>query len=422
MSFLTSEINSQDVDADASLKIESPKLLDGVRVLDFTNVLSGPFATYQLSLFGADVIKIEQPSRGDLARKLGADPSLNDIGYGASFLAQNSGKRSMTVNLKNPEGLEIIKRMVKEVDVVVENFRPGVMDRLGVGKDELQKINPQLIYCSISGYGQTGPLSDAPAYDQIVQGKSGMMSVTGTIDSGPLRSGFPVADTLGGMAAAFAVASALVRRDRLGIGAYLDVSMLESAMTAMGWVVSNNLIAGKDPQPMGNDNFTASPSGSFRTLDGQINIAANEDRQFNALCRSITREDLIVNPAYSTRSERLKNRNALAQEINAALGTKTTAHWVKELSAVGVPTGEVATVPEALDSDQIKFRGFVHEVEGPDPLGKSVKVLGSPVTVDGRACAPGAAAPELGGSTGTLLAAFGYSADQINELRECGAV
>lgn len=392
-------------------------LLDGVTVLDFTNVLSGPFATYQLSLFGADVIKVEHPLRGDLARQLGADPELNEQGVGASFLAQNCGKRSMTVDLKSPEGVAIIRRLVQQVDIVVENFRPGVMDRLGVGWEQLRGANPRLIYCAISGYGQTGPLREAPAYDQIVQGKAGMMSVTGTSKSGPLRSGFPVADTLGGMAAAFSMASALVRRDRTGVGAFLDVSMLESAMTAMGWVVSNSLIAGKEVRQMGNDNFTASPSGTFQTLDGQINIAANEDRQFQALCRAIGREDLVKDPDFFHRRARLAHRERLSEELNAALRTQPTGHWVERLSHAGVPSGEVATVDQALGSDQIAARGFVHEVAGPDSLGRSVRVLGSPVTVDGAPCRPQGAAPDLGDSTADLLASIGCSPEDIENLR-----
>ncbi|MGO1183604.1 MAG: CaiB/BaiF CoA transferase family protein [Micrococcaceae bacterium] len=397
-------------------------LLEGITVLDFTNVLSGPFSTYQLGLFGANVIKIEAPERGDLARRLGAAPELNEKGFGASFLAQNSGKRSLAVNLKTPGGLALIKRLVQVSDVVIENFRPGVMDRLGIGWEHLREINPKLIYCSISGYGQTGPLRTAPAYDQIIQGKAGMMSVTGTEESGPLRAGFPVADTLGGMAAAFGVASALVRRERTGVGAYLDVSMLESALTAMGWVVSNKLIAEKDPVQMGNDNFTASPSGTFSTRDGQINIAANEDRQFHALCKAIGRDDLVANEAYADRRARLANRANLSRELNAALGRESTAYWVDVLSAKGVPSGEVATVSEALESEQIKARGFVHEVESPIGRKHSVRVLGSPITVDREPCAPAGKSPALGETTDALLSSLGVLPEQIAELRKEGAI
>ena len=209
------------------------KLLEGVRILDLTNVLAGPFCCYQLALLGADVIKVEVPGSGDLARQLGADPELNRRLMGASFLAQNAGKRSVTINLKSPAGKEVFHRLVATADVIVENFRPGVMDRLGLGYQPLRKIKANLIYCAISGFGRDGPLADNPAYDQIVQGLSGVMSVTGDKQSTPLRVGFPVADTIGGMTAAFAITAALFHRDRSGHGEFIDVSMLEATLITM---------------------------------------------------------------------------------------------------------------------------------------------------------------------------------------------
>jgi len=228
-------------------------LLAGIRVLDLTNVLAGPFCCYQLAQLGAEVIKIEVPGTGDLARQLGADAELNRDLMGASFLAQNAGKRSVTLNLKNPAGKEVFHRLVGSADVVVENFRPGVMDRLKLGYADLKKLKPSLIYCAISGFGQDGPLKDNPAYDQIVQGLSGVMSVTGDKTSAPLRVGFPIADTIGGLTAAFAVAAALFRRQRDGAGEFIDVSMLEATLVTMGWAVSNWLIAGVPPEPLGNE-------------------------------------------------------------------------------------------------------------------------------------------------------------------------
>ncbi|MBC7978428.1 MAG: CoA transferase, partial [Myxococcales bacterium] len=272
--------------------------LAGIRVLDLTNVLAGPFCAYQLALLGAEVIKVEVPDGGDLARQLGADAELNAIHMGASFLAQNSGKKSVTLNLKTDEGKEVLKRLVESADVLVENFRPGVMGRLRLSYAELQPLNPRLVYCAISGFGQDGPMKSVPAYDQIIQGLSGMMSVTGTPECSPLRSGFPVADTLAGMTAAFAISSALVRRSVTGEGAFIDVSMLDSALTAMGWAVSNFLIAGVEPRPHGNDNFTAAPSGAFRAKDGLINIAANKQEQFEALVAAVGREDLASDPRF----------------------------------------------------------------------------------------------------------------------------
>jgi CoA:oxalate CoA-transferase len=213
--------------------------LKGIRVLDLTNVLAGPFCAYQLGLLGAEVIKVEIPETGDLARQLGADESLNARLMGASFLAQNGGKQSITLNLKVESGKAALRRLVATADVLIENFRPGVMTRLGVGYEDLHKYKPSLVYCAISGFGQEGPLKDAPAYDQIVQGLSGVMSITGDEECAPMRVGYPVADTVGGMTAAFAISSALVRRMTTGEGAFIDVSMLDSMLVTMGWVVSN---------------------------------------------------------------------------------------------------------------------------------------------------------------------------------------
>jgi CoA:oxalate CoA-transferase len=237
-------------------------LLAGARVLDLTNVLAGPFCCYQLAQLGADVIKVEVPGSGDLARQLGADPELNRRGMGASFLAQNAGKRSITINLKSDKGRGVFRRLVAASDVVVENFRPGVMERLGLGYPALKAIKPDIIYCAISGFGQDGPLKFNPAYDQIIQGLSGVMSVTGDAETAPLRVGYPVADTMGGITAAFAIAAALFRRERSGEGELIDVSMLESTLVAMGWQVSNWLIAGVRPQPLAPPARSAPATGS----------------------------------------------------------------------------------------------------------------------------------------------------------------
>ena len=235
--------------------------LSGVRVLDLTNVLSGPFCTLHLALLGADVVKIENPKAGDLARVLGNVPKFNKLLMGTSFLAQNANKKSLTLNLKAPEGKEIFRKLVKTADVVVENFRPDVMTRLGLGYPVLAEINPRLVYCGISGFGQTGPDAEKPAYDQIIQGLSGAMDVNGDERLHPLRAGFPVCDTVGGLNAAFAILAALYHRERTGEGQMIDVALLDSIMPLMGWVAANLLIGGQPPLPMGNDNFTAAPSG-----------------------------------------------------------------------------------------------------------------------------------------------------------------
>src|SRR5262249_9736804 len=283
-------------------------LLAGTRILDLTNVLAGPFCCYQLAQLVAEVIKVGLPGPGDPARAPGADPELNRRGMGASFLAQNAGKRSITLNLKSAKGRDAFGRLVASSDVVVENFRPGVMDRLGLGYAALKAIKRDIIYCAISGFGQDAPLRFTPAYDPVIQGLSGDMSVTAGPRSAPFRVGVPVADAMGGIAAACAIAAALFRRERSGEGEFIDVSMLESTVVAMGWAVSNWLIAGVRPRPMGNENMTASPSGTLCTGDGPINIAANKQEQFETLCRLIGREDLITHPHFAGREDRKRHR------------------------------------------------------------------------------------------------------------------
>ncbi|MFF7656743.1 CaiB/BaiF CoA transferase family protein [Streptomyces sp. NPDC007983] len=410
-------------DTQAPLGDQAPlALLDGVRVLDLTNVLAGPFAGYQLALHGAEVLKVEMPQSGDLARRLGADRELSEDLLGASFLAQNAGKRSLTLNLKDPQGREALLRAVREYDVLIENFRPGVMDRLGVGWQALREENPRLVYCAISGFGQSGPLRGRPAYDQIVQGLSGMMSVTGTPENSPLRAGFPVADTLGGMAAAYAVAAALVRRERTGAGACLDVSMLESALTAMGWVTSNYLITGHPPQPMGNENFTAAPSGTFATADGHLNIAANRQQQFTTLCRLIGRADLIDDERFAHPADRKTHRDELRHEVEKGLSLRTAKEWEDILSDAGVPAARVLSVPDALGLEQLAERDFVRTLPFPGGRSRPLRVLGSPFQVDGVAVDDATPPPVLGEHTDQVLAELGYGTDEITAMKERGTV
>src|SRR5512145_2944022 len=311
------------------------RLLEGIRVLDLTNVLSGPFATLHLALLGAEVIKIENPEGGDLARKLGNVPKYNKELLGTSFLAQNANKKSLTLNLKAEEGKEIFRKLVRNADVIVENFRPGVMARLGFSYDELCKLNPKIIYCAISGFGQSGPDAFKPAYDQIIQGLSGVMAINGDERLNPLRAGFPVCDTVGGLNAAFAIMAALYYRAQTGEGQFVDVALLDSIMPLMGWVAANLLIGGQPPVLLGNDNFTAAPSGTFRTRDGAINIAANKQEQWEALCDVLGVPELKADERFRQRDTRKANRCLLTPLLEAKLTQMNTAHWVEVLNAEG---------------------------------------------------------------------------------------
>lgn len=371
-------------------------LLSGIRLLDLTNVLAGPYCAYQFALLGADVIKVEAPGGGDLARQLGADADLNRAGMGVSFLAQNAGKRSVVLDLKDEGDRARFLTLVATADALVENFRPGVMDRLGLGPDALRAHNPRLVYCAISGFGQTGPMRGNPAYDQIVQGLSGVMSITGTAEAAPLRAGYPVADTLGGIVGAFAIAAALLRARATGTGATLDVSMLEAMLSAMGWPVSNWLTAGVAPQPMGNDNATAAPSGTFRTGAGLLNIAANKQEQFEALARVISRPDLPADPRFAGREARKANRAALTVEIEAALAAASATDWEARLNDAGVPAGRVLTIPEVLAEPQIAARALMHRFDAVPGTGRPLTVLRGGFLVDGTAPAPDRPPPRLG--------------------------
>ncbi len=400
---------------------EAPKPLSGIRVLDLTNVLAGPFCGHQLAHLGADVIKVEMPHSGDLARNLGLDADLNTKGMGISFLAQNTGKRSITINLKSEAGKQVFRKLVTTAEVVLENFRPGVMDRLGVGYEVLKEVNPRLIYCAISGFGQSGPLRDAPAYDQIIQGMSGTMSITGTPETAPIRVGYPMADTIGGMTAAFAVAAALAEKDRCE-SRFLDVSMLESVMATMGWVVSNYLMVGQEPAPMGNDNFTASPSGTFRTLDGPINIAANMPYQFEALCQVVGRPELAVDPRFAERQARLDNRAELAALLEDALAARSAEQWTGLLNQAGVPAGPVFSVPEILNHPQIAARDLIATFTDVPGVGRDIRIARTGIKIDGEAPATETPPPLLGQDTDAILGELGYHAHEIAALHEEQAV
>ena len=391
--------------------------LHGIRVLDVTNVLAGPFCSFQLVLLGAEVIKIEHPGKGDLARQLGADPETNGRLMGASFVSVNAGKQSVTLNLKSNEGKEIFKKLAAVSHAVIENFRPGVMARLGLDYPALAKVNPRLVYCSISGFGQDGPMALRPAYDQVIQGISGVMNVTGDAHTAPLRVGYPICDTMGGITAAMAICAALVDSMTTGHGRSIDVSMLESTLASMGWVVSNYLNAGVQPIPMGNENFTAAPSGTFRTAEGLLNIAANENAQFEKLCDTIGRPDLKIDVRFEDRETRRGNRVAINKEIAPELMKRSAADWEQALIAVGVPAGRVLSVHEVLGHPHLTGRNFVSEFAGKEPAAKQKVTRGGFLFSDDRA-SPQGPAPTLSEHTESWLGKLGYGLEEIRNLKK----
>ena len=393
--------------------------LTGIRVLDLTNVLAGPFACHQLVHLGAEVIKVEAVGRGDLARNLGSDPALNAAGMGISFLAQNAGKKSVSLNLKDPRGKDLLFELIKTADVLVENFRPGVMDRLGLDYETLKAVTPSLIYCAISGFGQDGPWVKRPAYDQIIQGASGLMSVTGDSTSAPTRVGSPVADTVGGLTAAMAISAALNAQPR---GCMIDVSMLESVLATMGWVLSNHLIGRQEPAANGNENPTSAPSGSFRTGEGLLNIAANKDEQWLLLCQHLERDDLPTHPDYRTREDRKANRLALRAELETNLRAKSALEWEAELNALGIPSGAVLTVPQVLNSDHLQSRDFLEDFPSTPGVDRAIRVVSTGLKIDGQRPKVTTPPPALGADEAEIWGALGLDAAALQALRKDGVI
>ncbi len=395
------------------------KPLKGKTILDLTNVLAGPFCTYQLVNLGAEVIKVETPIKGDLARNLGADPDLNKKGMGISFLAQNSGKQSVTLNLKSEKGKNLFKKLVKKSDAVVENFRPLVMSRLELDYETLKQENPNLIYCAITGFGQDGPLSQNPAYDQIVQGLSGVMTITGDAENNPFRVGYPIADTIGGLTAAMAVSAAL--NNPKG-GSFIDVSMLEATLVTMGWVISNYLIGGVVPKAQGNENFTSAPSGTFQAKDGLLNIAANKDEQWELLAKNLDRKDLISHPDFSNREVRKKNRLRLKAELETVLTTRSVEEWIKELNQIGVPAGPVLSIPEVLNHPQITDRGLIANLNNISNVEDNIEILKTAAIFNGQHLDVENNPPALGADNEKIYSDIGLNEDEINNLKKEGVI
>jgi len=391
------------------------KLFEGIRVLDLTNVLSGPFATLHLALLGAEVIKIEPPGSGDLARKLGNVPKLNAGLMGTSFLAQNANKKSLTLNLKHPKAREIFLQLARGADVVVENFRPGVMKRLGIAYEVLREQNPRILYCAISGFGQTGPDALKPAYDQIIQGLSGTMAVNGDERLNPLRCGFPVCDTVGGLNAAFAIAAALYCREKTGEGQFIDIALLDSIMPLMGWVAANLLIGHQQPVLMGNDNFTAAPSGTFATRDGYINLAANKQEQWEAVADALGVPELKSDPRFQDRDERKRNRKALTPLLEAKLKEHETEYWVEILNRNDVPSGAILGLEEALNQPQMRHRGTLQAIQA-EGIGE-VRLFNLSAQFEKTPARMEAPPPRISAHTDEILGRLGYTEAQIGDLR-----
>ena len=392
--------------------------LAGIRVLDITQVLAGPYASYQLALMGADVIKIERPGDGDWTRTGGADTDLAKALMGLPYLTQNANKKSVTLDLKQEQGRAVLQRMLPSCDVFLENLRPGAMSALGFSFEQVREFRPNIVYCSISAFGQDGPLNKRRAYDHVVQGMSGIMHATGTRESGPTKVGAPYIDYATGLNGAFAILAALHEVRRTGNGIKLDVAMLDTALLLMASHVTAYLTAGTEPRPAGNEAFSGSAaSGCFSTRDGLLMLAANTEEQWQSLCRVLNNDTLATEPRWKTSSDRSEHAADLRTILAEELATKTTNEWDIQLNEAGVPAGSVMRLAEILDHAQCQAREITQAVHLPETSSTPhLPTLG--FKANGCSVAPSTAPPTLGRDTETILLELGFEKDEITALRE----
>jgi crotonobetainyl-CoA:carnitine CoA-transferase CaiB-like acyl-CoA transferase len=386
---------------------------EGIRILDFSQVVSGPFATSLLTLMGAEVIKFERPP-GDESRTFCASPELLAKGAGSAFIALNCGKRSVSLDLKHPKAIEAVRRLVRNADVIVENYRPGVMARLGLGYAALKEVRPDLIYCSISGYGQRGPEVGSPAYDGAIQAACGIMSITGAPEGGPMRVGFPFSDAATGSSAALAIAGALFRRQRDGKGQYIDIAMVDASLSMMTQIVAFTSVAGVVPGQIGNMAWSRRPTSDlFRASDGSLMFVVNSEPQYALLLRTIGRPDVLEDPRFATWELRSRNITALRAVIEEALSTDTVANWEQRLKAAGVAAAQVKTIGEALASPQIAHRNLLLTVPGPAGVDRPVTVMNAPFLCDEDGPGTDRPAPAVGEHNAEVLSEAGYTPEEV---------
>ena len=386
-------------------------------VLDLTRILSGPFATMTLADLGADVIKIEQPGQGDDTRQWGPPFQGEEAAY---FLSVNRNKRSLAVDLKSAEGLAAVQKLAVTADVVVENFRPGTAERLGLGYEELSARNPGLVYASISGYGQTGPDAHRPGYDAIAQARSGIMSVTGEAAGPPVRVGVSSADLTAGMWATIGILAALHEKGRTGQGQWVDISLLDGSVSWLTYVSSGYFASGDTPQRYGSAHPTIVPYQAFETADGFAMVAVGNDGLWRRFAQAVGRADLATDPRFAGNPDRVAHRGALLPLIEGIMLTRTTEEWVAVLDAAGVPVGPIQTVDQALADPQVLARGMVATVQ--HPTEGELKMVTCPIKLSRTPATVRTAPPLLGQHTDGILAGLGFTGDRISSLRTEGAI
>ena len=389
--------------------------LSGVKVVDCTQIMAGPFCTLLLADMGADVIKVEKPNGGDDARRLGP-PFIQD--WSAAFLAVNRNKRSIALDLRTEEGKQVFLRLVEEADVVAENFRPGAMERLGLGYEDLKRLNPSLVYCSVSGFGQTGPYSRRGGFDLVAQGMSGIMSVTGTPGSPPVKVGVPITDLTAGMYAAYGVLTAYIHRIKTGEGQLVDTSLMEAGVAYTFWESSVYFATGEIPGPLGSAHRLSAPYQALRTADGHLNLGGANQSTWEAMCKAIGKPDLLEDPRFATNADRKVRETELASILEETFTAKPTEHWLEVLEAAGVPAGPIMDMAQVYSDPHVLDREMLVEISDPE-LGV-VKNIGIPVKLSKTPGRIRSRAPKLGEHTEEILAGAEYSEAEVLSLIEAG--
>ena len=399
--------------------LESGGLLSGTRVLDLSRVLAGPFCTMMLGDLGADVIKVEAPGRGDDTRSWG--PPFAPGGEAAYFLSANRNKRSLTLNLKEEAGRGVLRDLVRWADVVVENFRTGTLAEWGLDPEELERLHPGLLYCTITGYGATGPSRDRPGYDLIVQAEGGFMSLTGPEDGDPYRAGVAIADLAAGMFAACAILAAIAGRKVGDPGERIDISLLDSQVALLSYVASNYLVSGQAPRRHGNAHPNIVPYQSFRAQDGHFAFAAGNDLQWRRFCQAVGKDGWASEPRYATNTGRLENRKELVAALGELFASRPVAAWLSLCREVGIPAGPIRTVDEVFEDPQVQERGMRVEVD--HPSAGRLAMVGSPLRFSRRPVRFRYAPPLLGQHTEEILKdVLGYSVERVEDLRGKAAI
>jgi len=390
------------------------KPLEGLRVIDLTQAMAAPFCTMNLADMGADVIKVEAPGEGEPMRQLG--PAQKN-GHSGTYMTMNRNKRSLAIDLKQPEGVEIIHRLTKTSDVFVQNYRPGVANRLGVDFGSLIKLNPRLVYCAISGFGQTGPYASRGGYDLIAQGMSGVMSVTGDEDGPPAKSGIPLSDLAAGLFGAYGILCALEYRDRTGEGQLVDTSLVEAAMALTVWESAEHWLTGETPKRLGSAHRLSAPYQALKASDGYFTVGAGTDRLFESFSSAV---GLPFDDRFSSRQKRLANRRDLEKAIESITREKPRAHWLAKLEQAGVPAGPINDYAEALADPHTLARGMVVDLQHKGA--GAIKALGVPVKLSETPGAVEKAAPLLGEHADEILKELCYSESEVRTLRSKGVI